>query len=782
MKNNSLLTLLLLLLVVSAKAQLTGITPTQGVLGSTIPTTITGNGIFIQASSPSGNIYQIKLIDGANTINIFDFWNFGWLTTTVVDPNTVTSEIIVPLGAVPGLYDLEVITGDVFNPSWNQTTYTLPNAFTVLPPDGYIEGTLYDDVNRNGIKDGGEPGIGNRQVKLLPMNWTTTTNALGNYSFPVTNGTYSVVVVGYYYPYLVVSSADTLTVIVNNNTVTGNDFGLMDALFNITPTTGYQGVTTLHQLTADAPIFNTGPNTYGNVIQFSILSTPSIFITVNNITVIDSFTIQVYITIPNGAPPANNIDLYVYTSGPYSGYHHLNNMFNIAVPPAFVSGTMFFDSNQNKLLDVNEPGINLAKVQITPDNSIAFTDSAGEFTLGSLGGQQTLSYDIFSVPDLSLYTDSATYTFNATGNISGKDFGFISTLPNYSVQVKNLYIFPRCNTQQYFTYKIRNTSNVTYDITAWVKKDPLMTFISSPITPSLISNDTIYWNFTGIAPYTEISVSALFSLPGLGNVITITAGANSLDAIGMQQLSHQLSFTRTVVCAVDPNDKQVIPEGILLPHFTLMSDTLEYFIRFQNTGNDTAFNVVVLDTLDAQLDFNTFYVTGSSHSMQTELESNGAIRFNFENIMLVDSVANEPESHGWIKYTVQAQTGLPDTTLINNTAHIYFDFNAAVVTNTTFNTLLYVLPVGLNEANESSGVFIKPNPLNESALLSFINPDAAEYTFTIYAITGNKVAPQQKTRGNEFTINRNKLSNGIYFYQLLNNQTQKITTGKFVIN
>ncbi|MBK8874326.1 MAG: hypothetical protein IPN13_10540 [Bacteroidetes bacterium] len=25
-------------------------------------------------------------------------------------------------------------------------------------------------------------------------------------------------------------------------------------------------------------------------------------------------------------------------------------------------------------------------------------------------------------------------------------------------------------------------------------------------------------------------------------------------------------------------------------------DTLEYLIRFQNTGNDTAFNVVILDT------------------------------------------------------------------------------------------------------------------------------------------------------------------------------------------
>ncbi len=69
----------------------------------------------------------MRLIDGTNSITFFDLFNFGWLTTVVVDPDTVTSEIPIPLAAVPGLYDLEVITD-------NQNTYTLPDAFTILPP------------------------------------------------------------------------------------------------------------------------------------------------------------------------------------------------------------------------------------------------------------------------------------------------------------------------------------------------------------------------------------------------------------------------------------------------------------------------------------------------------------------------------------------------------------------------------------------------------------------------------------------------------------------------
>ncbi|MBP6811684.1 MAG: hypothetical protein KA138_09190, partial [Saprospiraceae bacterium] len=52
----------------------------------------------------------------------------------------------------------------------------------------------------------------------------------------------------------------------------------------------------------------------------------------------------------------------------------------------------------------------------------------------------------------------------------------------------------------------------------------------------------------------------------------------------------------------DPNDKQGFPKGYGSAHYIRPGTPLEYLIRFQNTGNDTAFTVRIVDTLSAWLD------------------------------------------------------------------------------------------------------------------------------------------------------------------------------------
>jgi len=73
---------------------------------------------------------------------------------------------------------------------------------------------------------------------------------------------------------------------------------------------------------------------------------------------------------------------------------------------------------------------------------------------------------------------------------------------------------------------------------------------------------------------------------------------------------------------------------------------LTYKIRFQNTGTDTAFNIVVLDTLSDLLDVSTFVPLVSSHPYALEIVDSNVLKYSFENIMLPDSNINEPGSHG----------------------------------------------------------------------------------------------------------------------------------------
>ena len=692
MLKHYLFTLLLCFQFLFVKAQLTGMSPNQAIVPQTIQTTITGNGIFIQTGSPSGNLFDMRLIGpGGFNIVMFDFnniWNY-W-STNVIDANTVVTEVPVPGNAPPGLYDLQVTTGDPWYPWWNQQFYSLPGAFTVLAPNGYITGTVYVDNNRNGIKDAREPGL-SRYVKINPGGIDVPTDVNGNYSYPASNGNYTVSIQNLFNDYMFLTTGnDTLQVTINNANSSGNDFGFKRALVSISPNIGYKGVTTLHQIVADEPIFIPGANANGNVSQVRVYSNPNIYITgTTNVTVIDSFTIWVNIAVPSNTSIGNNLDLSVYLTNT-GGYNYLMDKFNIAVGPAYISGKLFYDLNQNKVYDVNETGISGGKVSLMPDSTFAFSDNNGNFTMTSPGGIQTLKYEN-NLPGISLFTDSASFTFNATGNITGKNFGFISTLSDYEILVHHLYFFARCNSHQFVKFHVHNTGTVTYNSRVWLKTSPNATFVWSLIPPSSISNDTIYWDLLNMQPNSVRIILPVFAMPASG-VVTATAGANALDVNGFVQNSDVDSWSSNIFCAFDPNDKAVTPPGIFNEHYTLMSDTLVNRIRFQNTGNDTAFNVVILDTLDSDLDLGTFEILESSHSVKTQLLKNGELKFSFNNIMLVDSNANEAESHGYLLYRIKAKSGLVDSTKVLNTAHIFFDFNPDVITNTTLNTLVYELP------------------------------------------------------------------------------------------
>jgi hypothetical protein len=110
---------------------------------------------------------------------------------------------------------------------------------------------------------------------------------------------------------------------------------------------------------------------------------------------------------------------------------------------------------------------------------------------------------------------------------------------------------------------------------------------------------------------------------------------------------------------------------------------MEYVIRFQNTGTDTAFTVKVLDTLDTDLDIFSVRSGVSSHNYSFRMHGPRVLEWTFYNIKLPDSTTNEPASHGFVTFTVNQVKNLPDGTEINNRVGIYFDYNDPIITNTT---------------------------------------------------------------------------------------------------
>ncbi|MCP4440059.1 MAG: T9SS type A sorting domain-containing protein [Aureispira sp.] len=157
-------------------------------------------------------------------------------------------------------------------------------------------------------------------------------------------------------------------------------------------------------------------------------------------------------------------------------------------------------------------------------------------------------------------------------------------------------------------------------------------------------------------------------------------------------------FCGVVTGSFDPNDKTGFPLGITNNHNIDQNQDLEYRIRFQNTGTDTAFTVIIRDTLPMELDIFSLREGAASHDYVFRMHGPRVLEWVFPNIMLVDSVANEPESHGFVSFKVKQNQDLPIGTTIENNAGIYFDFNAPIITNKTLHTI--GLPQDLNWGGE----------------------------------------------------------------------------------
>lgn len=171
-----------------------------------------------------------------------------------------------------------------------------------------------------------------------------------------------------------------------------------------------------------------------------------------------------------------------------------------------------------------------------------------------------------------------------------------------------------------------------------------------------------------------------------------------------------------VIGSYDPNDKQGFPRGVGPQHLIRENTDIEYLIRFQNTGTDTAFTVVVRDTLTAVLDARRIRLGASSHPYEFEKTVDNVLIFRFKNILLVDSFTNEPLSHGYLSFHISQQPDLAYGTKIENSAAIFFDFNPPVITNTTEHEVGKVVGVSLSK---------EPGQATAPSITVFPNPAAA---------------------------------------------------------
>jgi hypothetical protein len=228
-------------------------------------------------------------------------------------------------------------------------------------------------------------------------------------------------------------------------------------------------------------------------------------------------------------------------------------------------------------------------------------------------------------------------------------------------------------------------------------KDPRLAIVSAVLAISSFNQDIISWNVGSLAPLDSVHIRLNMRIAAppataIGDTLVSELSVQS-DAGDETPLNNVMVLSELVAGSYDPNDKTEFHAG-LFPVNLLSTDRLNYLIRFQNTGNETAFNIVIRDTLHNGIDVSGFLMVAATHPYRYTIKNGNQIEWTFENIRLADSNRNEKASHGFVAFSVRPASSLVVGDVITNKASIYFDYNLPVVTNTT-STQIADLPVVL---------------------------------------------------------------------------------------
>ena len=307
----------------------------------------------------------------------------------------------------------------------------------------------------------------------------------------------------------------------------------------------------------------------------------------------------------------------------------------------------------------------------------------------------------------------------------------------------------------------------------------------------LASGESTNINYNSMSGNAQIVISTPPGYPYPGNPNTIIDNCNSSSGtvptvLTWAQGNHTTPFSDGFclpnIGSYDPNDKQATPAGYGEDRLISAGTRLEYKIRFQNTGSDTAFTVVVKDTLSPHFDIKSLHPGTSSHLYTLNILSGRVLEFTFNNIMLPDSSTNQAGSNGYLEFTIDHDDSLPVGTILENSAGIYFDFNDPIITNTVSRQIgdFTEEESPAENGNAQNTVNIYPQPLSESAVIEIKGkPVLKPGLLQVTDMTG-RIMRTESFSGNRIIFHRESLIPGMYVL-LLTEEGNSVGVAKFIV-
>ncbi len=442
-----------------------------------------------------------------------------------------------------------------------------------------------------------------------------------------------------------------------------------------------------------------------------------------------------------------------------------NHVFKTNAQFGLMQGITFVDKNANCTYEasIDEP-VSRMRLSSTSGPQVNFSsDKKGDYQVALTPGNYVfsqgkafVSLNKYLIPDCN----SASSVPIAVGQNVQKDFVLKhdGTLDLESKISAYRGVWARQGFTEYYKLKLSNPGiAVNSPLTLTLTVPSTVSFVSSVPVASSVSGNVYTYTFSSIAEREEIEVELRFKIDLTQNPIGSTIeyySSVSSAATEVDYANNHDTIRLGVIAACDPNDKTPSVDKAL-PGLS----SLDYHIRFQNTGTDTAFKVVIADTLESYLKVEELTINDASHDYDFKVLDGNVLVWTFDNILLPDSGANQIESQGYVDFTIGVDNTLPIGSIIDNDAEIYFDYQPAVHTNHAKTAIVMWLSSEEIET-QNLNLSVYPNPAKE--VLNVKNSESVDLEFQLLNNAG-QIIQEFKVKANQVEqIDLNSLSTGMY--------------------
>lgn len=441
-----------------------------------------------------------------------------------------------------------------------------------------------------------------------------------------------------------------------------------------------------------------------------------------------------------------------------------------------IIGSVFFTDSGN----CDEEDITfLTKITIDDgtDGGASFTNQDGEYMFFVQDGTFTITPEIENPSYFNVTPITETVTF--ADNDNNEEIVNFCITPNGVHKDLEVIIAPIIPARPGFeaTYKIvyRNKGNQVmsqdYGLNFFYNQQ-LTSFVSASVAPDTQGPGGLNWSYEDLMPFEsrEIVVTMQINTPtDPENPVNIDDELIFTSAISPQANDENVTdniyiLNQIVVGSYDPNDITCIEGDVVHPD--TIGEELHYLIRFENTGNYYAENIVVAMEIDTlKYDVDSVRLLNTSHNANAQIKDN-VLEVFFNQIML------DSGGHGNILLVMKSVNSLSEGDSVQSKADIYFDFNYPIITNDA--VTLFQATMSIEDNIKNIDVRFYPNPTTD---YFNITSEAMIQSVELYDISGRLV---RTSLVNDFETRQNvgNLTNGVHILKIKTQEGEVI--GKIV--